>query len=98
MSGDLQANSGQDLQVKVEHRRGLSGVRGEAKNVASDTLAPLATTEVQAVATAPPIDPLDPVQLERFLAESSGLLAVRPLLPAGESGDNFYHVIPSQVH
>ena len=45
----------------------------------------------------PPIDPLDPAQLEQFMIEQSGLLKVRPPLPAAQSGDNFYHAIPFQV-
>ena len=45
----------------------------------------------------PPIDPLDPAQLEQFMLERSGLLKVRPPLPAAQSGDNFYHAIPFQV-
>lgn len=45
----------------------------------------------------PPIDALDPAQLEQFMIESSGLLKVRPPLPAAQSGDNFYHAIPFQV-
>ena len=44
-----------------------------------------------------PIDPLDPAQLEQVMLERSGLLKVRPPLPAAQSGDNFYHAIPFQV-
>jgi len=45
----------------------------------------------------PPIDPLDTAQLEQYMLESSGLLKVRPPLPAAASGDDFYHAIPFQV-
>ena len=45
----------------------------------------------------PPIDALDPAQLEQFMIERSGILKVRPPLPAAQSGDNFYHAIPFQV-
>lgn len=31
------------------------------------------------------------------MLESSGLLKVRPPLPAAASGDDFYHAIPFQV-
>lgn len=44
-----------------------------------------------------PLDPLDPVQLERFAIEGSGLLQLRPPLPAAASGDDFYHAIPYQI-
>lgn len=43
------------------------------------------------------VDPLDPVQLERWVLDSSGLLKVRPPMPAAESGVNNYYVIPFQV-
>ena len=43
------------------------------------------------------VDPLDPAQFEQFALEKSGLLQVRPPLPAAVSGDNFYHALPFQV-
>ena len=55
------------------------------------------TAEVVGGAELPPIDALDPAQLEQFMIERSGLLKVRPPLPAAQSGDNFYHAIPFQV-
>lgn len=44
-----------------------------------------------------PVDPLDPIQLERFSLEASGLLKLRPPLPAAPSGDPFIRNIPFQV-
>jgi len=45
----------------------------------------------------PPEDPLDPVQLESFMLESSGLLKLRPPLPSAVSGDDFLHAFPFQI-
>ena len=39
----------------------------------------------------PPIDPLDPAQLEQFMLERSGLPKVRQTLPTERSGGHFYH-------
>eukprot|EP00798_Chlamydomonas_sp_ICE-L_P013953 gene13954-19889_t len=43
------------------------------------------------------LDPLDPTQMETTLLEASGLLDVRPPVPAAQSGDNFYRLIPMQI-
>lgn len=45
----------------------------------------------------PPKDPLDPAQLEQYMLEASGLLKVRPPLPAALTGDDFYHAFPFQI-
>lgn len=43
------------------------------------------------------INPLDPAQLENYMLEKSGILNVRPALPAAKSGDEFVRVIPFQI-
>lgn len=44
-----------------------------------------------------PSDPLDSVQLEQFMLETSGFVHLRPPLTPSVSGDAFYHAIPFQV-
>jgi hypothetical protein len=51
-------------------------------------------TQVQKLALP---DPLDTAALERFMLESSGILKVRPPIPAGRSGEDFLRVIPFQI-
>lgn len=43
------------------------------------------------------LDPLDPAQLERSFLELTGLNRIRPPMPAAQSGDDFYRVIPFQI-
>jgi prolyl 4-hydroxylase len=52
---------------------------------------------VKAPAPISEVDPLDPSQLEPYLIKQSGLMQLRPPLPAAPSGDDFYHVIPFQI-
>jgi len=59
--------------------------------------APAVVTRAHARTLAAPLDPLDPVALEQYMLTTSGLLDVRPPLPAAASGDNFVHAIPFQI-
>jgi len=43
------------------------------------------------------INPLNTVELERFMLETSGILKARPPLQPGKSGDDFVRVIPFQI-
>lgn len=43
------------------------------------------------------VNPLDPVDLSTWCLESSGLLKVRPPLPAAASGSDVTYIIPFQV-
>lgn len=43
------------------------------------------------------LNPLDPVQLEHWVLDSSGLLKIRPPMPAAESGSDNVYIIPFQV-
>jgi prolyl 4-hydroxylase len=78
------------LQAATHSRRKLSLVVPE-----ETTIAKKPTTEEGSMPA--PVNPLDTVQLEQYLLESSGLLKLRPPLPPAKSGDNFYHAIPFQV-
>jgi prolyl 4-hydroxylase len=43
------------------------------------------------------VDPLDPVQLQNWVLDSSGLLKVRPPMPPAASGYDTTFVIPFQI-
>ena len=80
------------LQAALHSRRKLALVAPEETTIAFTK----PTTEEAAMPA--PVNPLDTVQLEQYLLESSGLLKLRPPLPPAKSGDNFYHAIPFQVN